>query len=933
MQNPFFFIFFIKSLNISKKNFILFFCFTTILYTPIASQSPKELFQLSRISQNKGDFVNSEKYLISILKQKENIKDENIVAVNIQLGIINKSLGRYSKAVAYYLNGESLVLNNLETLRYRLPSIYNNLANIFKYKGDYNKALAYFKESIRNLNVSELNTAEKNGSLAYAYNNMGLVYMIQKKYDKAIQYFQKSIQIKKQNKLKGLSSSYTNYANCLREINNFLEAEQYYQKCINLRIKKQGSNYYKLAYVYKEYGKLKIKTEDFNTGIALYNSALKIYLANFGKKHPYTAEMYEIFGDYYLQQKDYKTALNYYQKSLIANSNTFSSSDIFKNPNTKDIFSEIQLLRSLKKKSIVLNNTFKKSSKKNKALLKLSLGSVELALNVIKNMRYSYTSAKSKLYITENEKEFYILAIENALTLYELSQQRTYLEKAYQFSQQSKAVVLLNEINQNEAFLKILPPALKEKKKELQQNIRSYKKLIFDENKKREVNESKISLWQSNLFKANKEYENLMNQVKKDYPDYLKLVSRTDIFDLEKLQKRLNSEEILVEYSYCSKKDFNWLYTFVISHTGIKYYRTKIDKRFEQNLYYIKKVMSNTQQKSIMLEEYNKLNSTSFTLYNTLLKPVIDDFSAKKIIIIPDEQIGYLSFDALISDYQTESTINFAGINYLVYNYQFSYAYSSNLLFNKQEENVQSNFIYAFAPSYKKLSSSKSHYSFGELKSSKKEISSILNSFKGKAYIGDSAIKDNFKLLIHEHGIFHFALHAKSEQNDSEYSFLAFTSTDSISSNNFLYNYEISATAMNASMVVLSACNTGDGKVYSGEGIMSLSRGFILAGVSSVVHTLWEVRDETSAQIMAYFYEYLAKGKSKREALQLAKIKYIKSVNPQMVNPSYWSAYVLSGNYAPIVKNNWQIYTLLSILFIGVLISLVIFKRKKKKLI
>ncbi|MEN8121879.1 MAG: CHAT domain-containing tetratricopeptide repeat protein, partial [Bacteroidota bacterium] len=662
----------------------------------------------------------------------------------------------------------------------------------------------------------------------------------------------------------------------------------------------------------------------------LYNKALKSYIINFGETHPYTAEMYEIFGDYYSELKNYKKALGYYQKSLIANSNTFNSKDIIDNPNKEGVLSEIQLLRSLKKKSSALMAASNENRKKSEPQLKLSLNSLELALKVIRSMRNSFVSTESKLYITENEKEFYILAIESALRLHELNGQNKYIEKAYEFSQKSKAAVLINEINLNEAFLQIIPKHLKEKKSELQQNIQSYKKLIFDENEKREPSESKITLWQSELFKINKDYEDFLKQVKMDYPDYSKLMSKTEIYDLSKLQKELNSYEILVEYSYSLKENNDQLYTFVISHKGLNYYRTQIDEEFKQNLHYFKQTVSNTRQESMTLDEYNKLNTVSHELYKILLKPLGYDFNTKKIIIVPDEQIAYLSFDALLPSYEPESTINFAGLNYLVYDYQFTYAYSSNLLFNQQEKNKQSSFVYAFAPSYHKISTNQSRQSLGELKSSKKEINSVLHFFEGKAFIGDSAIKDNFKSLMHKSGIFHFALHAKSEQNDSKYSFLAFTSLDSINNNNLMYNYEISSSAMNASMVVLSACNTGDGEIYSGEGVMSLSRGFILAGVSSVVQTLWEVRDETSFLIMESFYKNLSEGTSKREALQLAKINYIKNASPQLVNPSYWSAYVIMGNYSPIAKSYWLIITLFILFLIfGAGITIVILKRKK----
>ena len=127
---------------------------------------------------------------------------------------------------------------------------------------------------------------------------MGIVYYLKKDYSIAINHFQKSINIIKKNRLEGLDVTYSNYANCLRETNNFIQAEQYYQKCINLRINKYGIDYYKLAFVYEEYGKLKIKTGAYMQGVDLYKKALKSYFDNFSEKHPYTANMYQIFGDY-----------------------------------------------------------------------------------------------------------------------------------------------------------------------------------------------------------------------------------------------------------------------------------------------------------------------------------------------------------------------------------------------------------------------------------------------------------------------------------------------------------------------------------------------------------------------------------------------------------------------------------------------------------
>jgi CHAT domain-containing protein len=120
-----------------------------------------------------------------------------------------------------------------------------------------------------------------------------------------------------------------------------------------------------------------------------------------------------------------------------------------------------------------------------------------------------------------------------------------------------------------------------------------------------------------------------------------------------------------------------------------------------------------------------------------------------------------------------------------------------------------------------------------------------------------------------------------------------------------LYNYEISLSRLKSPMIVLSACNSGTGTLYQGEGLMSLARGFILAGASSVIMTSWKVNDEISADIISGFYHSLASGKRKDVALRLAKLEYLKGSSPAYSNPYYWAAYEVMGNTAPVKSNNF----------------------------
>ena len=98
---------------------------------------------------------------------------------------------------------------------------------------------------------------------------------------------------------------------------------------------------------------------------------------------------------------------------------------------------------------------------------------------------------------------------------------------------------------------------------------------------------------------------------------------------------------------------------------------------------------------------------------------------------------------------------------------------------------------------------------------------------------------------------------------------------------------------MKARLVVLSACQTGKGKLEKVEGVLGLPRIFFYSGAESVVMTLWKVDDKATAIFMEYFYSFLNKGKTKAEALRLAKLKMTSS---KFSHPFYWAAFVLNGD-------------------------------------
>jgi len=110
----------------------------------------------------------------------------------------------------------------------------------------------------------------------------------------------------------------------------------------------------------------------------------------------------------------------------------------------------------------------------------------------------------------------------------------------------------------------------------------------------------------------------------------------------------------------------------------------------------------------------------------------------------------------------------------------------------------------------------------------------------------------------------------------------------------FLSMSEILRLRIRAETVVLSACDTGSGTVNRAEGVMSLGRAFMTAGAQSVTVSLWEVDDESTRVLMEEYYRNLLAGKSKAEALALAR-SYLFS-KPDFKNPYFWAPFILIGD-------------------------------------
>ena len=158
-----------------------------------------------------------------------------------------------------------------------------------------------------------------------------------------------------------------------------------------------------------------------------------------------------------------------------------------------------------------------------------------------------------------------------------------------------------------------------------------------------------------------------------------------------------------------------------------------------------------------------------------------------------------------------------------------------------------------------------------------------------------NANETNFrKTNLKDYRYIHFATHADlpgKVQGIKEPFIILGQVENETKDDGFLTMSEVLDLKLDADLVVLSACVTGKGKIMEGEGVSNFARAFHHAGARSVLVSLWEVASNETVEYMESFYRHIKQGKTKSEALTLAR-KEIKSKYP---NPFYWAVFILHG--------------------------------------
>ncbi|MES2240223.1 MAG: CHAT domain-containing protein [Bacteroidota bacterium] len=474
-------------------------------------------------------------------------------------------------------------------------------------------------------------------------------------------------------------------------------------------------------------------------------------------------------------------------------------------------------------------------------------------------------------------------------SLFEKESKMTYLEAAFQLAEQTKSVILQQGINKSKNQTST--------EKQLSEQLQNQNIFILKEQQKGDLADiAKIN----EAIKKQNELMLLLKQSKSETDENSNQnIVLNDLFS--KLEK---DNAMLVEYFSGAEN----MYSFTLINKKI--YLSSFSNGAHTSVRLFQFINYFNDANSIV-NAPKEFNHYANVAYQLLKLP--QNKAYKNLVIVPDGILNFLPFEALNT--QEYQTTNFALMPYLLNDYNIGYENSASfyLSFDPNKKQQKESVLGIF-PVFENTAYTLTY--------SKDEMQSIRKNFDGKYFESASATFDNFKKNAANYSILHLSTHAAAGDIETPAS-IKFYDQEILYSE--LYHLNI-----NPDLVVLSACETGIGKLFKGEGAMSIARGFQLAGAQNLLFSLWKVNDYTTSVFMDSFYQNIKKGQSYLEANANAKRDFLK--NPNISNakksPYYWSAFVYYGDLQSIKESNTYIFYIF-----GILISIglfLIFKRYRK---
>lgn len=794
-----------------------------------------------------------------------------LVVLQCNKAYYENQFGKTNQAISSYEKAWQLYQKN-KLVNYDIAEYcLKPLGNLYTIIGNYDSAENIIKQYYFIANA-EKNESQKIAAIL----NLSNVYQNSGRISEAIDLIEKTIQTEKLTATqKGLllNNLGVNYL----VVDKINQAQKNFETAAHL-LKNEKNQSLTLSNAYRNLATIYRQKKEYNLASSFFEKAQKLFFETTNHEPRQVAKVeYEKALLLFEQKKitESSTWIQAVYETLIPNHSSSKSSL----PNSKSLYAETILLDALDLQATILLE----QNQPKKALEAYALS-------------FQIEELFSSLFLYENTKIIHQIRNRNRIEkciaiyylLYQKEKNKLYIEQAFQLSEQTKSGVL-------KSYLSTKKTASREEKLHLEQ-LQNWNNEILKEQQKGSL---------ADVLKINnaiKKQNELMLSLKKIRTK--NQVNTEENIDLNLLFSKLEKDKAFMIYYFLGGDK---TYSFTLENHQIKLQSIENNTKLKAGITQFLTYFNNPNAIANDLKGYNHFGNL---VYKTLLLPSKKEL--KNAIIVPDGILNFLPFEALIT--KESSTLNFEEMHYFLHDFKIGYHNSSRFYLDEKSVSNNNKSILGVFPVFEKT-----NY---ELTFSKSEMQFLKNNFEGKFFENQNATYENFKKNASIYSILHLSTHATAGDTQTAAS-IKFYDQEILYSE--LYNLNI-----NPDLVVLSACETGVGKLYKSEGAMSIARGFQFAGAKNLLFSLWKVNDYTTSVFMDYFYTNVKKGMSYFEANHQAKLDFLEdeSISNAKKSPYYWSAFVYYGNIETtesLTNYYWAIIGLL--LAIGLFF---IFKRFRK---
>lgn len=574
----------------------------------------------------------------------------------------------------------------------------------------------------------------------------------------------------------------------------------------------------------------------------------------------------------------------------------------------------------------------------------------EAAINIVETMRGRVTSQQLRTSFFASRQDAYELMIDLLMRMHQADPAQGYDAEALKVSERARARSLLDLLGEIGVDLRQgTDPKLLEREHELAQllNTKATRLIAL---KGQTGRPDQIQKLQQEIGGLESDYQQVRGDIRRLSPHYA-AVTQPQALDLTELQRLLDPDTLLLEYSLGTKRSYLW----AVSRNGLTSYQLPGREQIElpaRQLYELvtaraqRKASESPAAKRSRVEQADvDVQVAAAQLSNLLLGPAAAELKNRRLAIVADGALQYIPFSMLSVP---ATAVELAGTGRtkiapsarpyrpLLVDHEIVSLPSASILALQRKELVgrpsaPNNIALLADPVFDRSDArvrspagrsddrtavktarpdemrtlehlSDADASIRRLPYTRQEAQRILAAAPRSANFEALDFKANLDAAtngeLSKYRYVHFATHGyiDSEKPGLSALVLSLVNERGEPQAGLLKTQEIYNLQLPAELVVLSACQTGLGKVIKGEGMVGLTRGFMYAGAARIIVSMWNVSDKGTAELMARLYQGMITGGMRpTAALREAQLALWKQ--KQWRSPYYWAAFIQQGEW------------------------------------